>query len=67
LGDLAGRFSVSLGWAKNISAQRNRTGQAEWRQIDSQNRETPILRALQTSGYDNDLGDIGNQLNLYDL
>jgi transposase len=31
LGDLAGRFSVSLGWAKNISAQRNRTGQAERR------------------------------------
>lgn len=29
LEDLAGRFAVSLGWAKKISAQRNRTGQAE--------------------------------------
>ena len=29
LEDLAGRFSVSLGWAKKISAQRNRSGQAE--------------------------------------
>jgi transposase len=29
LGQLAGRFDVSLGWAKKISAQRNRTGQAE--------------------------------------
>src|SRR5438270_7739662 len=27
--DLAARFSVSLGWAKKISAQRNRTGKAE--------------------------------------
>ena len=26
---LAGRFSVSVAWAKKISAQRNRTGQAE--------------------------------------
>ena len=29
LEELAERFSVSLGWAKKISAQRNRTGQAE--------------------------------------
>jgi transposase len=29
LEDLAGRFSVSLGWAKKISAQRNRSGKAE--------------------------------------
>jgi len=29
LEDLAGLFSVSLGWAKKISAQRNRSGQAE--------------------------------------
>ena len=29
LEELAGRFLVSLGWAKKISAQRNRTGQAE--------------------------------------
>jgi transposase len=29
LEDLAERFMVSLGWAKKISAQRNRTGQAE--------------------------------------
>jgi len=29
LEELAGRFSVSLAWAKKISAQRNRTGQAE--------------------------------------
>jgi len=29
--------------------------------------KTPILRALQTSEYDNDLGDIGNQLILFDL
>ena len=29
LADLADRFSVSLGWAKKISAQRKRTGQAE--------------------------------------
>jgi transposase len=29
LEDLAERFVVSLGWAKKISAQRNRTGQAE--------------------------------------
>jgi hypothetical protein len=29
--------------------------------------KTPILRALQTSDYDNDLGDIGNQLILFDL
>jgi transposase len=29
LGELADRFLVSLGWAKKISAQRNRTGQAE--------------------------------------
>jgi transposase len=29
LADLAARFSVSLGWAKKISAQRNRTGKAE--------------------------------------
>jgi transposase len=29
LADLADRFSVSLGWAKKISAQRNRTGKAE--------------------------------------
>jgi len=29
LEELAGRFDVSPGWAKKISAQRNRTGQAE--------------------------------------
>jgi transposase len=29
LEDLAERFVVSLGWAKKISAQRNRSGQAE--------------------------------------
>jgi transposase len=29
LGELAERFLVSVGWAKKISAQRNRTGQAE--------------------------------------
>jgi transposase len=29
LEELAERFVVSLGWAKKISAQRNRTGQAE--------------------------------------
>src|SRR5664280_3800224 len=29
--------------------------------------KAPILRALQTSDYDNDLGDIGNQLILFDL
>jgi transposase len=29
LEELAERFLVSLGWAKKISAQRNRTGQAE--------------------------------------
>jgi transposase len=29
LEELAGRFSVSLGWAKKISAARTRTGQAE--------------------------------------
>jgi hypothetical protein len=29
--------------------------------------KTPILRALQTSDYDNDLGDIDNQLILFDL
>ena len=29
LEELADRFVVSLGWAKKISAQRNRTGQAE--------------------------------------
>ena len=29
LGELADRFHVSLGWAKKISAARNRTGQAE--------------------------------------
>ena len=29
--------------------------------------KTPTLRALQTSDYDNDLGDIGNQLILFDL
>ena len=29
LADLADRFSVSLGWAKKISLQRNRTGKAE--------------------------------------
>jgi hypothetical protein len=29
--------------------------------------KTPILLALQTSDYDNDLGDIGNQLILFDL
>lgn len=29
LEDLADRFLVSVGWAKKISAQRNRTGQAE--------------------------------------
>jgi transposase len=29
LEELAERFAVSLGWAKKISAQRNRSGQAE--------------------------------------
>jgi transposase len=29
LEELAERFLVSLGWAKKISAQRNRTGQAD--------------------------------------
>jgi transposase len=29
LEELAGRFLVSLGWAKKISVQRNHTGQAE--------------------------------------
>ena len=29
LEDLASRFLVSVGWAKKISAARNRTGQAE--------------------------------------
>jgi transposase len=29
LEELAGRFLVSVGWAKKISAARNRTGQAE--------------------------------------
>ena len=29
--------------------------------------KTPILRALQTSDYDNDLGDIGNRMILFDL
>jgi transposase len=29
LEELAERFVVSLGWAKKVSAQRNRTGQAE--------------------------------------
>ena len=29
LEDLAARFSVSVGWAKKISAQRNRTGKVE--------------------------------------
>lgn len=29
--------------------------------------KTPILQALQTSDYDSDLGDIGNQLILFDL
>jgi transposase len=29
LEELAGRFLVSIGWAKKISASRNRTGQAE--------------------------------------
>jgi len=29
LEELAGRFLVSVGWAKKISAQRNRTGTAE--------------------------------------
>ena len=29
--------------------------------------KTPILRALQTSNYDNDLGDICSQLILFDL
>ena len=29
LEELAENFSVSLGWAKKVSAQRNRTGQAE--------------------------------------
>lgn len=29
LGELADRFMVSVGWAKKISAQRNRTGQSE--------------------------------------
>jgi transposase len=29
LEELAGRFLVSVGWAKKISAQRNRSGQAE--------------------------------------
>jgi hypothetical protein len=29
--------------------------------------KTPILRALQASDYENDLGDSGNQLILFDL
>jgi hypothetical protein len=29
--------------------------------------KTPILRALQVSEYDEDLGDFGNQLNLFDF
>ena len=29
LAELTGRFLVSVGWAKKISAARNRTGQAE--------------------------------------
>ena len=29
LEELASRFLVSVGWAKKVSAQRNRTGQAE--------------------------------------
>jgi hypothetical protein len=29
--------------------------------------KAPILRALQTSDSDNDLGDNGNQLNLFNL
>jgi transposase len=29
LAELASRFLVSVGWAKKVSAQRNRTGQAE--------------------------------------
>ena len=29
--------------------------------------KTPILRALQASDFENDLGDSGNQLNLFDL
>jgi transposase len=29
LGELADRFLVSVGWAKKVSAQRNRTGKAE--------------------------------------
>jgi hypothetical protein len=33
----------------------------------SRRTKTPILQALQTSDYDNDLGDIGNQLVLFDL
>ena len=33
----------------------------------TQFEKTPILRALQTSDYDNNLGDIDNQLILFDL
>jgi transposase len=29
LGELANRFLVSVGWAKKVSAQRNRSGQSE--------------------------------------
>jgi hypothetical protein len=29
--------------------------------------KTPILRALQASDFENDLGDSGNQLNLFDF
>ena len=29
--------------------------------------KTPILRALQASDFENDLGDPGNQLNLFDF
>ena len=29
--------------------------------------KTPVLRALQESDFENDLGDCGNQLNLFDF
>jgi hypothetical protein len=29
--------------------------------------KTPILRALQASDFDDDMGDSGNQLSLFDL
>jgi len=45
LAELAGRFEVSVGWAKKISARRTRTGQIErppWRR-GPQSRVTPAV------------------------